>query len=445
MEDLKGGTLALEHRYEIEAEDGRVAQALVYRATQRPFDRPVSVRVYDVFEGSSAAEDLTARIKETCRAVSSLEHEGVLRIVDYGEIGKGLPFVVSERTRGPALSDWLESQGTLALDVVVELVVRISEIVQKAHDQGIVHGALGTHSVWVPGEDIAATHVAGFGLGLTMGELRELENAILSHDSVASLAPEFFEDEAHVPDRASDIYSVAAIAYTALAGLHPYFQDLNDTSEGLIRIKSADVRDLEEFGVDEEVSRVIMAGLAADRDERPTRIDDFAESLRRAVEPGEPEEVAGESEDELETADDETVDDSSVFDLAGEPTQTVSPTPPGTFVGLVVLGLILSNFAWVLWASSQDEGAPDQVEPGPREVLKSSLELVTQPEGARVIRTGETAEDELGRTPLMVDPSLGDGQLQLRVEKRGFQSVNLRVREADGGNEVMIELSESPE
>ncbi len=437
MEDLKGGTLALEHRYDVENDEGRISQALVYRATQKPFDRPVWVRVYDSIETSNEADSLTARIKESCREVSELTHDGVLRVVDYGEIGRGLPFVVSERCKGPALSDWLESQGTLGVDSVVQLVQRLADIVGKAHEMGMYHGSLGTHAVWVPGEAIDDARVAGFALGLTMSELRALEDAILSYDSLAPLAPEFFEDEDCEPSRRSDVYSLAAIAYTALGGVHPYFEDVTDTSEGLLRIKRGEVRELAELGVNEAISDVVMRGIAADPDERPSDVWHFASQLAEAAAPDtEPAEEEIEEFSEIDRSDD-------LIELPTEVHDQVEPTPGGTFIGLLVLFLILSNIGWLMWSSSAQKAValPESTE---REVLKRRVQISTDPDGAKVTKIGGGPEQELGLTPLLIDPAIGGGSVQVRLEKNGFEPMNVRIEEQEEDQQVVIDLLESP-
>lgn len=433
MEDLQGGTLALEHRYDLNAREGRVAQAVLYKAVQHPFEQPVWVRVYESLDADELDSSIEARLKESAHAASALDERtnGVLRVVDYGELRPRVPFVVTERVEGPCLFDWLESEGTLDLASVVELVDRSAKILESAHSLGVIHGSLGGHSIWIPDRDLSRLRMGGFGLGFTMHELRQMSSALLDYHSVAPLAPELFSEDA-CPDVRSDVYSLAALAYTALAGSHPYFEDVTDISEGLVKIVSGEFRSLTEFGVSDDVVSIIERGLESDPEDRWSSVAEFRRELERATRQD------SQSGDSLEGAWDQEFDELEERDY--ETTETgLSPTPSGTLVGFMVFALVISNLGWIFFRVDESRATVnEEVPPVEREVLVSRIELKSEPAGAKVFRVVSEGSEELGETPMLIDASVGDGDLRLRLENPGYRSAQIRVQEHEEGQDFIV-------
>src|SRR5690554_5458048 len=100
MENLQGGTLALEHRYHVRQRTGLYGFTTVYHAVQEPFEHAVFISVYDALEQAGAQRALFDRIKSAAQKASTLDAAGILRTIDYGELDLGLPFVIWEQPAG---------------------------------------------------------------------------------------------------------------------------------------------------------------------------------------------------------------------------------------------------------------------------------------------------------------------------------------------------------
>lgn len=438
MENLQGGVLALEHRYAVDAEVGRQGLATIYRGTQHPFDRAVTIRVFDAFEMASQPEGLVATIKKAAQRAAVLEHEGVLRVVDYGELTAEVPFVVSERVGGPTLATFLEQNGTLTLEEVVSLVERLAPILDEAHARGVVHGHLSAYAVTLPQKDVQRAMVGQFGLMVPMSEVRKIDGAMLSFPLVAGLAPEMFAEGA-VPSRAGDVHALGALAYMALSGQHPYFEDVADTSEGLIAIQTGSPRDLREFGVSAAIWEAIRPALSRNPDERPEHASDFASALRKAAFPAA----------RVEARVAEVAEDTSEEDEFED--RVEAPTPGAVAWGVLLLLLVLSNAGWFVWAGKQPVGGPtpitvDSVQAVVTDasgVLGQSVDLDSSPSGAKVTLLGAQA-GEIGETPVAVSPTIAkDGEAVLRVEKHGYEPFEVGVTKTATGNRLVLRLKES--
>ncbi len=431
MENLQGGMLALEHRYTVDAEVGRQGLATVYKGTQHPFDRSVLIRAFDLFEASPEAEALVALVKKGAQLSSVLDHEGVLRVVDYGELNSEVPFVVCERGSGPTLAAFLEQSGTLTLEEVVGLIDRVGRIVDEAHMKNVVHGNLSAEVVILPQKDVQRAHVGQFALQIPMSEIRKIDGAMLSFGLVSGLAPELFA-EGSAPTRSSDVYAIGTLAYMALAGQHPFFDDVNDTSEGLLAIQTGKPRPLTEFGFSEAIWTALCSALDRNPDARPECAQELADALRDAAFPApkaevRPDRPRPETIEEVEDFDDDLEDISA-------------PTPGAVAWGVLLLALVLSNVAWFGFTGKESNFSVPEVEPVRPTVLRPGVEIDTVPSGARVSLQGDTPS-VLGETPLAINPSIGaNGEATLVVEKRGYDALELNLVPAAEGNRLVVKL-----
>src|SRR5699024_3432264 len=72
------------------------------------------------------------------RAAAALEHEGIIRVYDAGELPDGGAYLVMELVRGKSLRDELE-KGPLSPGRCVRIVTQVARALQLAHDAGLVH------------------------------------------------------------------------------------------------------------------------------------------------------------------------------------------------------------------------------------------------------------------------------------------------------------------
>lgn len=432
MENLQGGTLALEHRYEVEHHEGRRGLINRYRGTQTPFSKPVEILVWHIFEESTPPEAFLDQLKAASDQAAQLTSDGIARVLDFGEIEAGVPFVVLERKSGKRLTSVLESQGTLSVDDTLVIVQQLAKILETTT---LPHGSLGAHQVRVT-DDFTDVTISEFGLGLGIDKVRSLDTAIMDFELVAPKSPEAF-DGPDLPSKATDAYALANLAYSALAGVHPYFDDVTDTSEGLIRIKSESPAPLTEFGVEPEISDVIERALSRKKKKRFKSPQAFADALvaTQAVEEVE-EPSAGLAEPSVEEVVEELL-------AAGETVARPEPSPRATSFGLLLLILVVSNLAWLYHASIEASQPTQAAAADPSSPLIRGVEIGSSPDGARVIAVTEEGETPLGETPLVVDPGLNSGSsMQIKLVKSGFDDTILDVHKNEMGGRVVVNLKE---
>lgn len=493
MENLQGGTLALDHFYHLDERLRSFGLVTLYEATQDPFDHTVRVVVYDGLVDAGADPAVADRIGEAARRASKLPGEGLLSVVDFGEIEEGVPFVIEETVEGPSLTELMESRDVFSPAEVADLVDRLAGLLKKAHDQGVYHGNLQPGWIVFPDDqpNFETAQLSHVGIGPSIRELVGMSQTVLTTDLVEAFPPEAFdvatrdedgqgmhleepddqpgENPAHLSARA-DQWGLAALAYRLLVGVHPFFDDPVDASEGILRIKTEDPPSLAEMGVEDQISEVVDRALDHDPDNRWDSVTDFADAFREAVGgPAEatPNRASEQTEDPATAAGpDEAPDPGDLDDhrrgieveprestRAGQADEPTRPRPSGYLLTGALLALVLTNLGW-FFVTMADRGddAPADEDPGVHhqeaDALPGGLQIRTRPEPADlwVVDPDDESEDALGSTPYtLTDPLAETSELNLALRHDDYPEQTVTIEETETGRDLILDLRTSPD
>ena len=101
----------LSGRFEIRAFIAAGGMGRVYKATQRPLDRDVAIKLLD-YQGLRA-EEFQRRFYLEASLCARLSHPNIVRIFDYGCHEDRLYFIAMEHLKGQTLSQLLAQDGPL--------------------------------------------------------------------------------------------------------------------------------------------------------------------------------------------------------------------------------------------------------------------------------------------------------------------------------------------
>lgn len=491
MENLQGGTLALDHYYHLDERLRSFGLVTLYGATQDPFDHPVRVAVYDGLVDAGADPAIADRIGEAARRASQLPGQGLLSVVDFGEIDQGVPFVIEQTVPGPSLTDVVDSRDVFAPGEVADLVDRLARLLGRAHDHGIYHGNLTPGWIVFDDEtaDFQTASISHFGLGPSMRELVGMSQTVLTTDLVEAFAPECFDvaarddesdgqmtldDSGDAPTNPhltaeADQWALAALAFRLLVGVHPFFDDPVDASEGILRIKTEDPPSLTEMGVEAEIADVVDRALDHDPEDRFETITDFATAFREAVDG--PDQISGSPDAGGEVGVDVEPDDgrpaaepdssSQPDDLeparetaAGstgraDPGEPSGPRPSGYLLTAALVALVLTNVGWFFTTMADDtDDQPDDGEAAHQaaDALPDGLQVRTRPDGAElwVVDPDDDTEQSLGSTPyVLTDRLVETSRLNLALRHDDYPERLVTIEETDTGRDLIVDL-ESP-
>ena len=196
----------------------------VWAATHLSTGREFAVKV---LRGSlSQAHRLRRAFYQEIRAAASLDHPGVLRVVDAGEIPAqvteatggqlvvGSPYLVTERLTGSSLQSWVTKPRSWS--AVEPLVRGLLDALGHAHARGVVHRDVKPTNVLLDDDD--RPRLADFGLA----HLADAEGPLRELGSPAYMAPEQFEPSWGEVSPATDLYAWACTVWALVTGSPPF-------------------------------------------------------------------------------------------------------------------------------------------------------------------------------------------------------------------------------
>ena len=217
--------------------------------------------------------------------VASLDHPHVVGVDDFGELQDGRPYVATELLAGEDLARRLERRGPLEARQVASLVAQVADALQVMHEQGILHRDLTPGRVFLvrgaPDQGLQVK-VLDFGISRLRMNLR-LTRQELSLEAMRFMTPEQVTGDAGMVTRRSDVFALAAIAYTALTNRPPFAAA--SAAALLDAISKAAPRPVTDLlpELSPDVYRVLSCGMARVTDERYAEATHLAEDLGAAI------------------------------------------------------------------------------------------------------------------------------------------------------------------
>jgi len=207
---------SLQDRYEILAEVGQGARAVVYQARDLKHDRHVAIKVLKPeFTASLGAE----RFLKEIGIVAKMTHPHILPLFDSGG-DQGALYYVTPFVAGRSLRDRLSEEGPLPVSEVVDLARQISEALDYAHEQGVVHRDIKPENILLEsGQAVVADFGIARALSAAGGE--SLTATGMSVGSPHYMSPEQASGEGDLDGRA-DLYALGCMMYEMLSGRPPF-------------------------------------------------------------------------------------------------------------------------------------------------------------------------------------------------------------------------------
>ena len=261
--------------YTLHEELGHGSFATVYRATHGALGNQVAIKVLSM--GLSGDDIARKRFTQEAQAASVLEHPHIVRILDLDE-DDGQVFIAMEYVAGSNLKKRLAEPTSLTQKDIFRILGQVSEALDYAHSMSILHRDVKPENILLALDGSA--HLSDFGL-VGVAEAAHLGSVA---GNAAYISPE--QAEGKTPDGRSDQYSLAVLAYELLVGELPFKGD-SSTATALLHVtrQPPNPRSINPQLAD-EVSEVLLKGLAKDPANRYTSCSDFTQTLVRTMEEG---------------------------------------------------------------------------------------------------------------------------------------------------------------
>jgi serine/threonine protein kinase len=268
--DVNGQLLG--DRYRVIERLGAGGMATVYLAEDERLGRKVAVKRLH----TDSPEDTAERFRREARIGASLNHPKVVTIYDAVTDEENV-LIVMEYVEGETLADAMRG-GAMEPDRLLLLLADIADALDYAHSNGIVHRDVKPANVLV--DTNGGAKLADLGIATALeGTRMTMSGTVLG--TAAYMSPEQLDGRDIVA--ASDVYSLATVAWEALAGRKAY--------EGRTPLEIAGqklrepVPDLRDARPDAPagVAEVLARGMATDPADRPASATELVDDLKRAI------------------------------------------------------------------------------------------------------------------------------------------------------------------
>ena len=434
------GTTLLE-RYSVNRKIGQGGMGAVYEATHTLIGKRVAVKV--LLNKYAGREQVVARLEQEARLASSIGHEHIIDITDFGQTHDGRTFVVMEFLDGESLADCLAREGPLPETRILQIAQQIASALAAAHAKGIVHRDVKPENVFLlRRKDQDFVKVVDFGISKSLRTTSpgEEESPRLTQTGMVLgtplyMSPEQARGDEHL-DHRIDIYALGVIMYELATGKVPFLgsnylsiisQVLNDEPPPPRQLR----RDLSE-----EVEAIILKSLDKDRDRRYRDVQELLADI------------------------------TAVLDDPSRSTQRAKIVPPrrrvprsglrilGWIAGVSVVAAAVAVTVSMTMGSSGDAKAPAVVpiDAGPVVVVDAApatppvVELVkipidTLPTGATIYEGGRV----IGKTPTFYEAPVDNDKIVLVASLAGYDDTSFTInpivdKKRTAENPVRVEL-----
>lgn len=211
--------------YEILAALGAGGMGEVYKARDTRIDRTVAIKTLPTHLASNP--DLRQRFDREARAISSLNHPNICALFDIGQ-QDGVDFLVMEYLEGEPLSALLE-KGPIPTPELLRIAIQISDALDKAHRQGLVHRDLKPGNIVLTKNgakllDFGLAKWQGNGAVTGLSGVTRTSSPLTGEGSIVGtfqyMSPEQLEGKE--ADSRSDLFSFGVVLYEMATGKKPF-------------------------------------------------------------------------------------------------------------------------------------------------------------------------------------------------------------------------------
>jgi eukaryotic-like serine/threonine-protein kinase len=256
--------LRVRGRYRVVSEIGAGAFGTVCVGEDESTGRRVAIRFLPRnFANTPQAAQAVLRMGRSIVAAST-SHPAMARVLEFGELEAGRPFIVTEFVEGRRLSEVLSGHTPLEVHAALRLALELGGAIETLHNIGFVHGAISPRNVMV----LEDGRVKLLDIELSgLRDAREVQGLVNVDPPAEYLAPEQIQ-KAPITEK-TDIYAYGVILHELLSWAPPFQGSTRDAIfTKHLREAPAPIH-RQRDGVPASVSRAVTLALYKQPEARP--------------------------------------------------------------------------------------------------------------------------------------------------------------------------------
>lgn len=219
-EGLTTGSL-IAGKFRILSKLGEGGMGAVYVGEHVDLHQKVAIKVILAAE---LGDEMMKRFRREALVLAQLESEHAVRVIDYGTLADGSPYLVMEFLKGMDLDKYVRTHGPVSVEEAAEIGVSVCDALADAHAKGIIHRDLKPSNLFLVDRPNGRRVVKVLDFGLSLRRRSGEETITHTHAVLGTplyAAPEQFNASKDADGRA-DIWSLGASLYELVTGRVPF-------------------------------------------------------------------------------------------------------------------------------------------------------------------------------------------------------------------------------
>lgn len=254
------------------------ASGVVYLSRDRLLGTKIAVKCLRAL----SADQLIA-FQNEARATSKLNHENIVKVLNFGATEGGAPYMVMEYIDGITLKGYVEKHGPLPLPLAIKVFTQICDALRYAHGKEIFHRDLKSSNIM-----LANLHAYLIDFGVAMVKHATQEPTIVQGKTVVGTPAYMAPDQSigKTYDQRSEIYSLGCVMFEVLSGDLPFSAE---TALELISMHASQTAPRlsevnERIDYPQELEVIVAKCLEKDPNKRFQSVDELSNALGELTE-----------------------------------------------------------------------------------------------------------------------------------------------------------------
>jgi eukaryotic-like serine/threonine-protein kinase len=222
--ELVGATLS--GRYQVTRKIGQGGMGAVYEAKHTAIGGRFAIKV--LLDKYAKRDAIVARLKQEAQLATSLDHEHIIRVTDFGSTDDGRTFVVMEFLEGESLAERLARESKMSEQSILRIAAQAASALAAAHAKGIVHRDIKPENLFlIKRKEQDFVKIVDFGISknLRASDEQEEQPRLTQTGMVLGtplyMSPEQARGDEDLDHRV-DIYALGVIMYETATGRVPF-------------------------------------------------------------------------------------------------------------------------------------------------------------------------------------------------------------------------------
>ncbi len=272
-------------RYQVIRKIGQGGMGAVYEALHLSIGKRVAVKV--LLEKFAKREAIIARLEQEARLATSIRHQHIIDINDFGNTEDGQTFVVMELLEGESLAECLHREQTLPEVRILTIAAQAASALAAAHNAGVVHRDVKPENLFLlrrKDEDFVKVVDFGISKSLRSSDPDVEQSPRLTQTGMVLGTPLYMSPEQARGDddidAGVDIYALGVIMYEAGTGRVPFMGTNYLSVISQVLSEEAPMPRSLRPELSEEFEAIVMRAMAKNRSDRYLTANDLLADIQ---------------------------------------------------------------------------------------------------------------------------------------------------------------------